>query len=128
MREFQERRVLRKVIFSKFTFIFLTAVLIFLIYSAAKIYLRSRDAREANRLVEQEIESLKAKKTELEASVNRLQTETGAEEEIRNKFPVQKPGEQTVVIVNQENKNNPSANSSPSGFFPKIWQFIKNIF
>lgn len=127
MREFQERRFWRRIIFSKVSFAFLVGILVFLVYSAAKIYIRSREAREANNLIEQEIESLEAKKTELEASVNRLQTEAGAEGEIRSKFPVQKPGEQTVVIVEGENKNNLPASASPS-FPQKIWQFIKDIF
>lgn len=126
MREFQERRIWRKIIFSRFSFAFLAGVLIFLMYSGAKIYLRSRDAKEANNLIEQEIETLRAKKSELEASVNRLQTEAGAEEEVRSKFLVQKPGEKTVVIV-EENKNNLPTSIS-SSLSSRVWQFIKNIF
>jgi cell division protein FtsB len=127
MREFQERRVLRRIVFSGFSFVFLASILAFLVYSTAKIYIRSRNAQEANNLIEQEIEFLKAEKAELEASVKRLQTETGAEEEIRSKFPVQKPGEKTVVIIEEENKNNLPTSASLS-FPQKIRQFIKDIF
>jgi cell division protein FtsB len=127
MREFQERRAWRKIVFSKFSFALLIGILAFLIYSTAKIYIRSRNAKEANDLIEQEIESLKAKKTELENSVKRLETEAGAEEEIRSKFPVQKVGENTVIIVEEENKANLPASTS-SSLPSKIWQFIKNIF
>lgn len=127
MREFQERRVWRKIIFSKFSFVFLIGVLAFFVYSTAKIYLRSRAAKEANNLMEQEIESLEAKKAELEASIKRLQTEAGAEEAIRDKFPVQKPGEQMVIIVEEQNKNSPPTSTS-SSLPSKIWQFLKNMF
>jgi cell division protein FtsB len=135
MREFQERRVWRKIIFSKFTFAVLAAVLIFSTYSTAKIYLRSRQAKEANGIIAKQLEDLKVKKSELEASVKRLQTEAGAEEEIRGKFPVQKPGEKAVIIVERENSSNNPAEESAQGFFQNlprffrgIWQFVKNIF
>ncbi len=129
MKEFQERRVLRKYVFSKITFIFLSVLAVFLAYSTIKIYLRSRDAVSANQLVEKEIKDLNAKKSELSDAVKRLQTEEGAEQEIRSKFPVQKPGENAVIIVNSAEKNKiPTGNVSQSGFFEKIWQFIKSIF
>jgi uncharacterized protein YlxW (UPF0749 family) len=126
MREFQEKRFWRKVIYSRFSFIFLILVLAFMVYSAAKVYLRSRRASQANNLISQEIKSLEDKKNELQTSVERLQTQAGAEEEIRSKFPVQKPGEEAVVIVDQTNQNSPA--TSTSSLPSKIWEFIKNLF
>ncbi|MFH0803609.1 MAG: septum formation initiator family protein [Candidatus Tagabacteria bacterium] len=128
MREFQERRKLRRIIFSRFAFVLLGIILIFLTYSTAKIYLRSRQAKEVNEMVKKEVEDLKNRKSELEASVKRLQTEAGAEEEIRSKFPVQKPGENAVMIVEGETKSENLIANSSIGFFQKIWQFVKNIF
>ncbi len=128
MKEFQERFRWRRIFFSKFTLILLTGILMFFVYSAAKVYLRSREAVKVNEMAQKEIDDLKAKKEELEASVNRMQTKTGAEEEIRNKFMVQKPGEKIVVIVNEGVKNDNLPANVPLGFFQKIWQFIKSIF
>jgi cell division protein FtsB len=128
MREFQERRKLRKIIFSRFAFVLLAVILVFLAYSTIKIYLRSRQAKGVNEMVKKEVEDLRNRKSELEASVKRLETETGIEEEIRSKFPVQKPGEKTVMIVEGESKGDNLTANSPSGFFQKIWGFIKNIF
>ena len=134
MREFQERRKLRKIIFSRFAFALLAIILVFLAYSTVKIYLRSRQAKDVNEMVKKEVEDLKNRKSELEATVKRLETEAGIEEEIRSKFPVQKQGENTVMIVEEEKKEN-LPEQSPSGFFlnlPRffrgIWQFVKNIF
>ncbi len=135
MKEFQERRKLRSIIFSRFTFAFLAIVLAFLTYSTAKVYLKSRQARMANEIIQKETEDLKNKKAELEASVEGLKTEAGAEEEIRKKFSVQKPGEKTVMIVEEAARaGNLTANSSSDffqnlpRFFQGIWQFVKNIF
>ena len=128
MREFRERRNLRRVFFSKFTLILLAVILIFLVYSSVKVYLKSREAAQVNAMLQKEVDDLRAQKAELEASVNKLQTKTGAEEAVRDKFMVQKPGEKTVIIVDEGNKKENLPANVPSGFFPKIWQFIKNIF
>lgn len=128
MKEFQERRVLRRIIFSRFSFAFLAVVLAFVVYSTVKIYIRSREAGSINQMVEKEIEDLKTKKEDLSATVKNLESESGQEEEIRSRFPVQKPGEKAVMIIEEETKTQNPPEQSPSGFFPKIWQFIKNIF
>ncbi len=130
MREFQERRFWRKIFFSKASFIVLIAITALLAYSTVKIYLRSRDARLINSVSEKQLKELTERKKELEASIKTLESEAGADEEIRSKFQVQKPGEKTVVIVDEsEKKNNVlSENSAPPGFFEKIWQFVKNTF
>lgn len=79
-------------------------------------------------MIKKEVGDLKNRKSELEATVRRLQTEAGIEEEIRSKFPVQKPGENAVMIVEEQAKaDNLTANNSLS-FFQKIWQFVKGIF
>jgi len=118
---------LRRIIFSRFAFVFLTVVLGFMFYSTVKIYLRSREANFVNQTVEKETEELKAKRADLSAAIQRLESEGGQEEEIRSRFPVQKPGEKAVVIVEEETKEN-LPEQSTFGFFPRIWQFIKNIF
>ena len=135
MKEFQERRVLRRIIFSRFSFAFLAVILVFVVYSTVKIYIRSREAGSINQMVEKEIEDLKTKKEDLSATVKNLESESGQEEEIRSRFPVQKPGEKAVMIVEEETKTQNPPEQSSSGFFPNlprffrgIWQFIKNIF
>jgi len=128
MKEFQERRNLRRIFFSKFTLIFLTGILIFFVYSAAKVYWRSREAAKVNEMAQKEINDLRQKKEELETLVNRLQTKIGAEEEVRDKFMVKKPGETAVMIVDETVQQENLPANIPLGFFSKIWQFIRNIF
>lgn len=128
MREFQERRAIRKIIFSRPALLVLLIIAGYLLYSNVKIYLRSRDAAAANQLAKQEIKNLEARKAELETLVGRLQTRAGAEEEIRSKFPVQKSGERVVLIAGENEPGKAAQSASPLEFFPKIRQFIENIF
>ncbi len=128
MKEFQERLFWRKIFFSKLALIFLTGLLIFFVYSTVKVYWRSREAAKVNDIVQKEINDLRTKKEELEAIVKRLQTKVGAEEEVRDKFIVKKPGEEAVMIIDEEKKQENLPANISSGFFRKIWQFVKNLF
>lgn len=101
----------------------------FLSYASVKVYLRSRKAAEVNKMANQEMAALENKKIEMEALINRLKTESGAEEEIRNKFMLKKPGENMVVIVDEEPKIGDKAEEDvSSGLFSKIRHFLKSIF
>lgn len=128
MREFQEKRKLRKIIFSKKILVLLLFILIFLVYSTAKIYFKSREALSKNEKIENELAQLNQRKSELEKENSRLETESGVEEEIREKFDVLKPGEKVVVIVDKVPENDKINSGEETRFFGKIWSFIKNIF
>ncbi len=127
MREFQERRIWRKIIFSRIVLLFLSAVLFFTAYSTIKIYLKSRESVSVNEMIQKEAEEMTAKKKDLSAAISRLESPAGEEEEIRKRFPVQKPGEKSVIIIEEETKADLYAQSEKS-FFQKIWQFVKDIF
>jgi cell division protein FtsB len=129
MREFQEKRKLRGFFYSKKMAVLLVLILIFLSYSTIKLYFKNRNAVLKRNETGNELADLEQRKTELEKDVNRLQSESGLEEEIRNKFNVQKPGEKALVIVdkNLENGKIESGNEL-NDFFSKIWQWVKSKF
>jgi cell division protein FtsB len=127
MREFQEKRKLRKVIFSRKVLVLLALVLVFLMYSTGKVYFKSRNAVLKNEEIKKEMADLEQRKSDLQKEINRLQSESGIEEEVRKKFNVQKPGENTLVIVEKNNENDKINQEASPGFFSKIWKWIKNI-
>ena len=105
MREFQQRRIFRHFIYSKFSIFLLFIVFIFFVFSTAGVYEKKMEAARKNSDVEKGLNDLKAKKDYLEAQVNRLNTDAGAEEELRDKFQIAKPGEKVLIIVNDNDKN-----------------------
>lgn len=127
MQEFQEKRKLRKIIFSRKVLVLLAFISAFLIFSTAKVYIKSRNAVSKNEEVKNEVADLEQRKFDLQKEISRLQSESGAEAEVRKKFNVQKPGEETLVIVEKNNENDKINQGESSGFFTKIWQWIKNI-
>lgn len=104
MREFQQQRILRHLIYSKFSIFLLFAVFLFFAFSTIGIYKKKREAAQKNNDVEKELNDLMAKKDYLEAKVNRLDTGTGVEEELRDKFQIAMPGEEVLIIVDESGK------------------------
>ncbi|MBI4692167.1 MAG: septum formation initiator family protein [Candidatus Terrybacteria bacterium] len=128
MREFQEKRKLRKIIFSKTTLVLLLFISFFLVFSTIKIYFKNRNVLSKNEKIKNELAQLNQRKSELEKEISRLGTESGIEEEVREKFDLLKPGEKVVVIVDKNQENDKINLGEETGFFGKILSFIKNIF
>lgn len=128
MREFQERRKIRGFFHSKKMTVLLLLVLTFLSYFAGKLYFKNRNAVAKRDETRKELTELEQRKAGLETDVNRFNTESGMEAEIRGKFNVQKPGEKVLVIVDKNAENAKMETGGLGSFFNKIWTWIKNKF
>jgi cell division protein FtsB len=71
------------------------------------------------------IETLRQRETSLSKSIERINTEEGIEEVIREKYQVVKPGEKEVIIVDKEEKKEDLGETTRSHGF---WGFVKRIF
>lgn len=128
MRKFQDRRKFRKLIFSSLSFALLLIVSVLLVNATFKVYVKNNNAVEKNEKVKAQITELEERKRKLEAELARLQTQNGIEEEIREKFNMQKPGEQVLTIVeNKEVNVDLNEGESKDGFFSNAWMAIKNL-
>lgn len=122
MREFQQRRILRSWLYSKLSIFLLIVVLIFFIFSIIGIYRKSREATRKNGEVSKELNELKAKKDYIEEEVERLKTNAGVEEELRDKFQIAKPGERVIIIVDDpKDKSEASDVKDSSNWFWRIF-------
>lgn len=129
MNEFQEKRRIRKILFSWPTIILFSVVAIFFLAETIGIYIKKNEAVTLDERMEAELLDLRQRKDELEKKIYDLQTEAGIEKEVRNKFNVQKEGEKVLVIVDKPDENDKNnLDGEGNGFFSKIWNWIKNIF
>ena len=129
MREFQEKRKFKKLIYSGWLQIFLGIVLLALIFPTVKVYKKSRISADKAEEIKEEMAKLEKRNAELAAEATRLESESGEEGEIRKRFDVAKPGEKILVIVDKTSEDvkiNGSDNNV--GFFFRIWQRLKNWF
>jgi len=102
MFDFYQKRKLRSVINSRYTQGIILGLALWVGYSA---YIRFDIAMvmlDRRQLAEQEAITLEARKDTLEEKVEYLSSERGLEAEMRRQFDVALPGEQVVVIVEDE--------------------------
>ena len=126
MKEFKQKRRLEKIVFSRFTFLIIFALLVSLAFPVIKGYQKSKEATTKSDLAREEIDDLNTRKDKLEANINRLNTPFGIEEELRGKFQIKKPGEEFVVIVEEDTEV--SVNTQDGEEDISLWNTIKNFF
>jgi len=129
MREFQEKRKFKTIVYSAWLQAILGIILLALIFPTVKVYKKSRISADKAEEIKEEMAKLEKRNAELAAEATRLESESGEEGEIRKRFDVAKPGEKILVIVDKTSEDvkiNGSDNNV--GFFFRIWQRLKNWF
>ncbi len=121
-REFQKKRRLRSIIYSKITVLVLLLVAIFLVGPTWRVYKTKAETRRNIDKLSLELKTLRQKESVLMADTERLSTPKGTEEEIRKKFNVSKEGEDVVFVVGQKEEK------VPPKVEPTILEKIKSFF
>ena len=125
MIQIQERKKLRKILYSKVSIIILTALLYFVARGAWNIYNKASIARSERDRAERGLVDLQVKTSELTASLARLQSTQGIEADVRQKFTVALPGEDVVVIVDDSAKKSENSEAYESkSFWSRIASFL----
>jgi cell division protein FtsB len=101
--DFHQKRKLRAVINSPVTQGFILFLVFWIGWSAYVRFDIAMEMRDRRILVEQQTAVLEARKEALEMQVEYLSSERGIEAEMRRQFDVALPGEQVVVIVEEDN-------------------------
>lgn len=102
MQGFQRKKQIAHVISSPLVLLFLVFVAVFLGRATYRILAKERESAKNLARAQAELQELQDKKEGIEKDINRLSTPEGVEEELRSKYAIKKPGEELVVIVNDE--------------------------
>jgi hypothetical protein len=129
MREFQKRRLLRKIFLSRPAFVALLLVVAYLAVLVNGVYQRTREVVLKNRELERDIRDLEEKKERLEGDLLAFQSPKGVERELRDKFQIKKPGEQYVIVMEKEKTfKEDNVSERKTGFFQRLLMLVKKIF
>ena len=129
MREFQEKRKFKKIVYSVWLQAILGIIFLALVFSAVKVYKKSRISVQKFQEIKEEMAGLEKRNAELAAEVARLESESGREGEIRKRFDVAKPGEKIIVIVDKNSEDvKINGAENKGGFFSRIWRWVKSWF
>jgi cell division protein FtsB len=102
MREFQERRRLKRLLHSRYAIIAMIVLLLLLGRAVWGIYSKYERSREIAERVKADLVTLEEREKILSKSIESLSTEEGKERELRDRFGVVKEGERLVVLVDAD--------------------------
>jgi len=123
MRNFQQKRGWRNILESWPILIFLGILVLFFAWGVIGFMGKMATTRENRKIAENKVAELREEKEKLSSDINKLNTDSGIEENIREKFGLAKEGEELIVIVEDKNVLE-NQKASSSGFFA----FFKNLF
>lgn len=123
MLDIQQKRRFRSFIYNKITLGFLLVLVLLVIHSTWRVYLKKKESVEMMNSSYARLSDLEERDRELDMKIRKLNTISGVEEEIRSKFSVAKDNENIVIIVREEEST--STNKVISGGF---WNKVKSIF
>ena len=123
MLDIQQKRKLRNVMYHKFTLGALGVLTLLFAHSTWGVYEKKKESEALMVSSEENLKKLEERNEILSYKIERLDTQTGLEEEIRSRFSVVKENESMVIVV-QDGENATSSEEKPQSF----WQKIKNLF
>ncbi len=124
MLDIQQKRKFKSVIYNKVTIFVLFVLVLLVVHSTWGVYLKKRESIEMMNISQEKLAELESRDSELDLKINKLNTQSGIEEEIRSKFSVTKADESMVIIV----RENGEASSTPNedlGFWDKLRSFFR---
>ena len=93
------------------------------------LYQKSKEALVSRARVEAEVGDMKKRQEFLQNKLGELNTESGVEQEIREKFNVKKPDEEVAVIIEPDKKDSLSGSASANNsVFRKFLSGFVDIF
>lgn len=123
MRNFQPKQNFRNILQSRPVLIFLALLMLFFAWGVFGLMNKMSVTIENRRLAENKVVQLKKDKDKLSSDLAKLQTESGVEENIRQKFGLVKEGENMIIVVDDQNKPETEV-AEEGGFF----SFFSNLF
>ena len=105
--------------------VILVVIIIWLSISVWGVY-RKQDMTKDNLLkTTVSLNNLKNREKMLTAEIESLKTNTGKEEEIREKYGLVKAGEEVIVVVDKDDNIDSVAEPLKVGFWEKIWGWFR---
>ena len=125
MLEFQEKRQLKKILYSRVTLVILLIIIMVLVKAVWGVYQKQDITKDNLFKVEASLNSLQAREKMLSSEIERLKTASGKEEEIREKYGLIKEGEEMIVVVDDDSSNNSGPVSTPISFWQKVLDWLR---
>jgi cell division protein FtsB len=124
MRNFQEKNKFKIFMQSKPVLVILAIIVILFAWKIIGLTGKLQDTYKNKKIEQQKISDLEARKAKLTSDIDKLGTDEGKEEAIRDNFGMVKDGENVVVIVDDKKTEDVPKKEESGG----IINFFKNLF
>ncbi len=125
LRGFQERKMLRKVVFSAPTALILWGIIVWMLWSVVSLWGAKTKLIHRNNEVGEEIENAEESRKEIEGKIESIKSEYGIDLEARGKFNLTKPGEKVVIFADEQ--KNSQARGANKNLLGSIWGSILDL-
>ena len=125
MVDFRTRKRIRVILYSRVTVFFLFVVFVLSARGAWGMYKKASFAEKKRLEAEQELAALKDREAMLEEKIKRLKTPEGVEEAIREKFGLVHPGEEVVILVDEDEKKSENKGNSALDSVKRWWRSMR---
>ena len=115
MLEFQKKKKIKKVLYSRTVLIFLAIIFIILLRSLYGVYKKESLSMQNLDMDKNELAQISERQKDIANSLEYLKTDQGVESEIRNKFRVVKEGEKVAVIIDDQTSSTPATVAGDTG-------------
>lgn len=99
MREFQERRRIKKLLHSRYAIAVLVLVCLVVAHSLWSVYTKYQKSRDLVSRMQSDAAALDTRAASLQQSIDDLNTPEGKEREVLDRFGAVKSGERMIVLV-----------------------------
>ena len=124
MKSFQKNNRLSDVMQSKTSLVILGIIILVFAYSMFSFLNKMIETSKNKKIVQDKIAELQKSKEKLNLDINKLKTEKGVEENIREKFGLAKDGENMILVVDDQTNKQTEQKAEAVSF----WSFFKNLF
>ncbi|MDE1874831.1 MAG: hypothetical protein KGI79_00535 [Patescibacteria group bacterium] len=124
MREFQERRRMKKFLHSRYAIAVLAVVCLLLLHSLWGVYQKYQKSETLVDRTRDDLATLQSRVDSVNQSIEELSTPEGRDTALRDQFGVVKPGERMVVLVNDAPTGTPSAEATDTSWWGRFLGFF----
>lgn len=125
MNFFEQKRQNRKMLYSKVTLFGLCIFCGLLANGLFNMYGKARESLDRKNFSAKSLVQLEERENKLKNEIERLDSRTGLEEELRNRYSVAKEGERVIIIVEDPSGKRIAATTTEASFTEKAATWIK---
>lgn len=122
---FEKGHTLKSFFYSRTSIVLLAVVSVFSILSVISIFEKREEAKTQAIIAEKRLYDLQERKETLTKDIAHINDKTGKEELLRDRYHVVSPGEELVVIVDENEKTESTLNKKEDASF---WDTIRTFF